>query len=99
MSLAVKKVLQKALVLIESGWTKHAFETLRRGQKRYCIIGAIRESTTSTRFKYAAIQCVADMVPKRWRRASGYENVIRWQDSRGRRKPQVIALLKRSIAS
>lgn len=87
----VLETLIKARTLIKKGWIRGSFKReFKTGTRtRYCIIGAIRESSNKSLSKGEFF--IQRMMPP-------HIEITAWNDQKSRKKSEVIDLFDRAIA-
>lgn len=93
-TLTVRETLLRVLGLIEGGWIKGRDKKMRYGRPCYCLSGALNATSVDRVTRRDAVRLIERAVSPF---NPGSVIIVDWNDSPGRTKPQVIAVLKSAI--
>lgn len=94
----VKDVLIAALALVRQGWTRGRSKKRRGDRACYCATGAVKATTSSFIAQVHAIHRLRVEIPGYDALSLTAPHVYEYNDAKGRKKTEVIALFERAIA-
>lgn len=98
MSNKTQALLIQARALIKSGWCRFAWAKERKnGEFSYCIVGALQSATRTLETPQSLVSELLRVLPKSESIYTGSLRLIEWNDQRGRKKAEVLALFNRAI--